>query len=168
LVGSLLIEFACNREKVYHAVDYTISGIDSSYWLTYKWPITNRTRIGNLMLVMDFESQKSFREVSTYRSSLIYALSPKELVPLNNFDSILVSSNGIDYTSSFSTFHEDINLREFGDEWISFGTGEPLSLAFGIKEPLKNQTDTFQFTFQFFDYEGNIFETTTDPIIITP
>tara|TARA_B110000305_G_C19115881_1_gene481999 strand:+ start:152 stop:688 length:537 start_codon:yes stop_codon:yes gene_type:complete len=30
------------------------------------------------------------------------------------------------------------------------------------------KTDTFQFTFQFFDTEGNMFETTTDPIIITP
>ena len=30
------------------------------------------------------------------------------------------------------------------------------------------ELDTFQFTFQFFDAEGNIFETTTDPIIITP
>jgi hypothetical protein len=31
-----------------------------------------------------------------------------------------------------------------------------------------HKTDTFQFTFQFFDTEGNIFETTTDPVIITP
>lgn len=30
------------------------------------------------------------------------------------------------------------------------------------------ELDTFQFTFQFFDTEGNVFETTTDPIIITP
>ncbi len=168
LVGFLLIEFACNREKVSYAEDYTITGIDSSYWLTYKWPITNKTRIGNLMLVVDFVSSKSLREVSAHRSSIIYALSPKEIIPLNNFDSILVSSNGVDYTSSFSTFHEDIDLREFGSEWISFGTSERLSLTFGIKKPPKIVKDTFQFTFQFFDTEGNIFETTTEPIIITP
>jgi len=36
-----------------------------------------------------------------------------------------------------------------------------------LNEP-PTHTDTFRFTFQFFDTEGNMFETTTEPIIITP
>jgi hypothetical protein len=41
------------------------------------------------------------------------------------------------------------------------------SLVFGIAESPQVVLDS-ALTFQFFDTEGNIFETTTDPIIITP
>ena len=70
---------------------------------------------------------------------------------------------------------------DFDSLWVQDSTSANALLldeSFGFREPFQGQrlilafppiqTDTFQFTFQFFDTQGNIFKTTTDPIIVTP
>ncbi len=85
---------------------------------------------------------------------------------LNRIDSLSVTS---DKPYNGQTYITDIIKEKTYDQSFveidltKFHFGGWLYLTEGPTE-----TDTFQFTFQFFDTEGNIFETTTDPIIITP
>jgi hypothetical protein len=169
LIGLVVMEWGC-KDKIYYSSTYTITGVESTTWAKYRHSTRDRYRHDSLMLFVQFQTLETRTEVSTLKNTSVYALSPASLVPENTIDSILIFSNGVDYTKNFTSFHKDSDLREFSisREYDAYGYGTPLSLAFGINGPLSPFVDTFQFTFQFYDTEGNIFETTTDPIIITP
>lgn len=103
-------------------------------------------------------------------SSALYATQPCYGSLLQGIDSVRVFSEGKNISSYFGYVNKNYSwneslygywytdIRDFEDEFL---------FSFAINKSL-GQTDTFQFTFQFFDTEGNVFETTTDTIIVTP
>lgn len=169
LIGIVVMEWGC-KDKIYYSSSYTITGVESTTWTKYRHSTKDMYRHDSLMLSIQFQTLETKTEVSILKNTSVYALSPASLDPENAIDSILIFSEGIDFTDNFTAFHKDLDLREFSNsrEYDAYGYGTPLSLALGINEPLSSVVDTFEFTLQFFDTEGNIFETTTDPIIITP
>jgi hypothetical protein len=126
------------------------------------------------------------REVSAVRStqsSSAFACDPvifldKEIVRSN----VLISKKYSETESGIKLFaqgsYDYINFEELWMQDSSFVQSLLVDDSFVLRADESEtrlslaypptQTDTFQFTFQFFDTEGNMFETTTDPIIITP
>jgi hypothetical protein len=168
LVGLAVLDIACSSDSENFRIEYTITGIESTNWYKYKYSTRNLERIDSLLLVVDFESTKNIFQANNAIISTVFAESPAEIQPINSFDSILVYSNGRDYTSSFSFFYEDVDLKRLYNTNVYFGTSEPLGLSFGIKAPIVDTPTTLQFNLKFYDTEGNIFETTTEPVLINP
>ncbi len=108
-------------------------------------------------------------------SSAVYACGEHEFYYITSLDSINVSSSKVynQQQDKLSMF----NIRGTGDTLSinvikeHFASYAPFyvdsSLEILLNSP-PQQKDTFQFTFQFFDTDGNIFQTTTNPVIITP
>ncbi len=166
LIGILILEYGC-RDKVSPTIEYLITGVDTTQWSKYRGELRGSCSYDSLILTVDFLSIEMISH-SLNSGFSAYALSVVGIEPQNNFDSILVSSDNVDYTDHFYSMNNGSQLRNISKPSLDFGISMPLSLRFALQKPLKEVPDTFQFTFQFFDTQGNIFETTTDPIIITP
>jgi hypothetical protein len=178
LVGLVVMEWGCKEEEdfdccgcidpVYkflgidelkitdsHDSAIKITAYDSVSWSDVVFQIKPAT----MRIVMNFSA-----------SSFLFATQPCYGSLLQGIDSVRVFSEGenvslyFDYVNKNYSWNESLygywyaDIRDFEDEFL---------FSFAFNKSL-GQTDTFQFTFQFFDTEGNIFETTTEPIVITP
>jgi hypothetical protein len=135
------------------------------------------------LVVMEWGCEKHsgcpdvYYKIVAHRSSInssVFATPPCYPPGLGDIDSIRIYNEGLDVSNEF-TLLDRYNRGDTSSDRISELTDIKSSMDdgiftlsfFKIDNP-PSQTDTFQFTFQFFDTEGNMFETTTDPIVITP
>lgn len=167
LVGIILMEYgcwqACGKEYRYRTDNITLVNGDFSAPLPF----------GDIIFLF----QKTSSEISALSISTNYsALACEESydISVNPIDSISVLvdreyTKGAGLLLDSADFKTNLGERfssdySNGELWFSRGD-EAFEISFNTPP---TQTDTFQFTFQFFDTKGNVFETTTEPIIITP
>ena len=182
LIGLVVMEWGCMGsacgEQRYHADDIQL------VTQTFRGEtIINRPiKYDSLVFVFDVNST----EVSIQNNKMsfsVYACDPFFFLE-NEITKVEVSTS-TEYSSTQSEtelFAQNLyGYIDFDSLWVqdsTYASSLLLDETFGFRGPFQRQrlslayppiqTDTFQFTFQFFDTEGNIFETTTDPIIVTP
>jgi hypothetical protein len=183
LIGLVVMEWGCWQacgDQPYHAEGVAIRTMDFNGGGNISGPI----KYDSLVFELDVISRALSKELITTNSA-VNACDPWFF--LENEISrveVLIDKDYSENIDGINLFANAPNgYLDFGELWTqdsalansylvsnddSFGFGSP-----GIQRSVllafpPNKTDTFQFTFQFFDTEGNVFETTTDPIVITP
>ena len=171
LIGICIVEACWNCGG---RTDYKLNTINNNCW-TIKKPYLEKNDtvlFGDLAITIDLK----WVEASVLKKgTTIFACGEHEFYRITDLDSVNVVANKkyTDLKETTSCFRVRGTNEELTTELIKnqFASYAPFyvdsALEFLLEYP-PSQIDTFQFTFQFFDTDGNIFETTTDPIIITP
>ena len=178
LIGLVVMEWGCEKHSGCPDVYYKMVGVEDSKFL-------HKFQENHIFEAYETVSQDSTviyvilvaEKIVAHRSSInssVFATPPCYPPGLGDIDSIRIYNEGLDVSNEF-TLLDRYNRGDTSSDRISELTDIKSSMDdgiftlsfFKIDNP-PSQTDTFQFTFQFFDTEGNMFETTTDPIVITP
>ncbi len=145
---------------------------------------TNSLRFDSTVFILDFGNETVFQQNGVPNRRIGFgnsALACGETIPrdemVNPLDSFSIVSNkplndsiGFDWSRAF-LFKDSGNHLHFG---VAFEQASLQRYAFGINpEEIKlkhppAKLDTFVLSFQFFDVEGNLFESTLDHVILSP
>jgi|GEM_PF-486826 len=190
LIGLVVMEWGCWRGKCEALPDqnYIITGFRDFYMDDcFGALVKDSISYDSVFFAVKFETELLVSEFSPKIGQFgLYATScpPSRRVCITKFDSVsvttIVNGQSIDLSSNIGFFSGRSNqgercskliapiLDKDGIDYIScFDMDRNPNFAFGILEA-PNYYINSGLTFQFFDTEGNIFETTTDPIVITP
>jgi hypothetical protein len=181
LVGLVVLEWGCKKSCGSIAVE-----LDSIYVNTLAFSGNLESDKPYRYDSISFRLSITTREISEIRYSqnnAVYACDPYFFLDKD------IIRNEVNSSREYSNLEKGIklfaessfNYVDYEDLWAQDSSLVLSRLAVsstvfgGVDSELRltlayppTKTDTFQFTFQFFDTEGNIFETTTEPIIITP
>ena len=174
LVGLVVLEWGCNCGG---RTDYVVTKISNEIW-TVDQPIIEafdefHYEEGVIEIKLKWDAVYNFR----YNASSIYACQEHEFYYNTDLTSVIVVSskpyledvaNQISILSQRGSINDTLGAHFLQTRFASYApfiVDNNLELVFNTPPLVR---DTFQFTFQFFDTDGNIFETTTDPIIIMP
>jgi hypothetical protein len=172
LIGLVLLDWGCSRdcdEYETHQITDLIVGIVStdtskiSKW-SYQMPF--------LVLIPQTERVAS---VYSYNDGLYASVFwgceiDTHISYTTEIDSFSIKSDK-KYNNSVEQDLSNILMNPYNNKQVNeieLSSVHPLyRLEYGLSEG-PSTADTFQLTFKFFDTDGNVFETTTEPIIITP
>ena len=183
LTGLVLLEWGCGCQD--WKENYKIVEFERIDCISYQKYIAADTVKFDTLLFSAFpvvELASSFDCIGGSQFSA-YATSPCEPIRflVNTFDSVkvttVISNNIVDISSLIgvvkTTYYRNPNYSyDIIPLKDKSGVSAVLSslylpFIFGFVNPPSSMIDS-AITFQFFDSDGNVFETTTDPIIITP
>jgi|TARA_B110000967_G_C18604774_1_gene421028 hypothetical protein len=165
LVGLVVMEWGCCKDRPFEIISHKLTGLEvlATQWEDYSYERT----------YYEFGIESKLARVFQSSNSVFASIGPFScedegygIEIINVIDSFSVLSdrvyqNSLDVTPLFVLFGDSslVSIQSMNNHYL---------YERWYLNTAPTETDTFQFTFQFFDTEGNMFETTTDPIVITP
>jgi len=183
LIGLIVLEYGCNCGADHY---FEIKNINSRIRLQNGQELTFRpVKYDSIIFFFDIESSEICEQLKPSRSSSLLACDDTDEWYENyiqrssvEIDRVYIDKIKDGITLFTSQVYPYPNFDEHQNTDSIYLKSVELDTTFGFQNLNRSssialvypptKTDTFQFTFRFFDTQGNIFETTADPIIITP